>query len=61
MGGFSKGDKVVLTADIGGWSRPRVNAGTVGVIVEEGGWGHSPRVKFDGVNEVVEVFDTEMR
>jgi hypothetical protein len=56
---LSKGDKVVLTESIGGWSRPIVGKGTEGVVVEAGSM--CPKVKFDSVNELVEVYENEMR
>jgi hypothetical protein len=61
MSGFSKGDKVVLTENIGGFLRTAVKKGTVGVVVEQGGWPSSPKVKFDNVEDVVEVCANEMR
>ncbi len=61
MSGFSKGDKVVLTENIGGFLRTAVKNGTVGVVVEQGGWPSSPKVKFGNVNDVVEVCENEMR
>ena len=39
-----------------------VSAGTTGVIVDEGGFFSGPmRVKFDGVNEIMDVQDDEIR
>jgi hypothetical protein len=61
MSGFSKGDKVVLTENIGGFLRTAVKKGTVGVVVEQDGWPSSPMVKFDNVSDVVEVCENEMR
>lgn len=61
MSDLCKGDMAVLTKDIGGFFGTSVDAGTVGVIVEEGGWLSLPKVKFDGINEVVEVSDDDLR
>ncbi len=57
-----KGDTVVAVKDIGGIMSEFVSAGTTGVIVDEGGFFSGPmRVKFDGVNEIMDVQDDEIR